>query len=196
VTIGFIDDLPGSEPFDIVEHRKQPPMVMNGCVYYCDDAVALWVQQTITGNALARIFGKLPVSVGIINHAISDEDAMRDGSENLQLNLPNWLEAGAYFYDHLPGEDIIMSVATRDPSMRTATPTMIKRVLEFPFSRLDLPRITALIRDSNKVGISNAKKLGFREEGRKAGTDILYFGLLRSECAIWNGRESLKLAAV
>jgi hypothetical protein len=187
--------------FDLKKHTENLPMAKDGVVYFADKEVMRWVN----GKFGAGLVAKLGVALGVLHPSISDEEANRD-PEELRLNLLNWLAAGAYFYDERSTggqSDIWVSVATDDANMPLAAahPTVIKRVLEYPFQVRDLRRISAEIDASNERSIRNAKKLGFVEEGRKRkagkdGGDIIIVGMLREECRIWNERESLSLEPV
>lgn len=194
--------------FDLRKHREQVPMVKDGVVYFADDAVAMWTNQRVGGGSLVPV---LYCALGVLHPEITDEYAMAEGPENLLLNLPNWLAAGCFFHnvhrDESPDDasDVCITVASHDPNMPlVAHPTVIKRCLEWPFQVQNLRRITAEIDEGGPFAaraVRNAELLGFKLEGRKRqggskGKDILMYGLLRSECRIWNERASLKLETV
>jgi hypothetical protein len=191
--------------FDLATHRKNPPIAKDGVVYFADDIVALWTNKRLGQQYVMTGY----IALGILHPTITDEFANRN-AEELALNLPEWLAAGAFFWGERSPEtgyqdssDISLTVATSDPNMTTAAahPTVIKRVLEWPFHVKQFRRISAEIDHANTKAIRNAKLLGFVEEGRKRkggsnGGDIVMLGMLRDECPIFNGRESLPLVAV
>jgi hypothetical protein len=180
-------------------------MVKEGVVYFADDAVALWANKKLGKQYVMVGY----VALGILHPTITDEFANRD-PEELMLNLPEWLAAGAFFWgERSPAtgfdeeSDINVTVATADGNMTTAAahPMTIKRVLEWPFHVKQLRHITAEIDHANAKAIRNAQKLGFKLIGPKRGAgtkggDILVFGLTPEDCPIWNGRESLHLVDV
>jgi hypothetical protein len=191
--------------FDLATHRNRIPMAKDGVVYFADDAVALWTNKKL-GYA-APLVGY--VALGILHPTITDEFANQD-AEELVLNLPEWLAAGVFFWGersdatgHIGESDIYCTVATADGNMTSlaAHPTVIKRILEWPFQIRNLRRISAEIAASNTRAINGFMKLGAKEDGRKReagknGEDVIIFGLLRKDCRIWNERDSLKLEEV
>lgn len=67
----------------------------------------------------------------------------------------------------------------------------LRDLLKHPFERLGCLRVTGLIPKKNRTARRVAEKIGFRLEGtiRKGGdngTDLMLYGLLRSECR-WIG---------
>jgi hypothetical protein len=191
--------------FDLATHRNRAPMAKDGVVYFADDIVALWTNKQLGQGVVPVGY----VALGILHPTITDEFANRD-AEELALNLPDWLAAGCFFWGERSNEtghkgqsDVSVSVSTSDGKMTSASahPTVIKRILEWPFQVRNLRRISAEIDASNTRAIRNAQLLGFKEEGRKRqagenGGDIVQLGLLRDECEIWTKRESLKLEDV
>lgn len=169
---------------------KQVPIVKEefrcegGVVTGATAQVALWTNQRL-GQGLVLV----PcVAIGVIHPTVRDEQVD-------ELNLPNQLVAGVIFYnyrnDH-EGSEVYLSVHT-DASV-TGHPSVIRKVLEYPFERWKVRRLTAEILSTNTRSIRNAQMLGFKLEGVKRqaganGADIQIYGLLPEECPIWTGRE-------
>lgn len=91
------------------------------------------------------------------------------------------LKGVAIWRNYVEGLDITLEIAADfQPKMMRAMPY----VLAYPFVQLDLPRVTAEIRESNRPSMRLAEWLGFRLEGRKRGTDIRFYGLTREDWRI------------
>lgn len=147
-------------------------MVIDGVLYGMDAHVATWVQMQLGCGPIEVPFTALGI--------VSPEDADAPINETEPLKLA----AGAYFFNHFPKQDIDVCVAAAD--LRSGHPKVIRKILEFPFGELNLPRITAYIHSSNTTALESAQKLGFRIEGEKRATGVKMLGLLRDECWIWN----------
>jgi hypothetical protein len=152
--------------------KKAGPMVIDGVLYGMDAHVATWVQMKLGHGPVEVPF----TALGILTPEAADAPISNDE--------PLSLAAGAYFFNHVPKHDMDVCVAADD--LRSGHPRIIRKILEFPFGELDLPRITAYIHASNTTAIESAQKLGFQIEGEKRGTGVKMLGLLRSECWVWN----------
>ena len=89
---------------------------------------------------------------------------------------------GVVLYKNYASGDIEM-ICAGEPGW--VTPGVLKFVLSYPFQQLNCNRITCLAHRKNKAMRSYLERMGFKLEGvkRKAlnGTDIIIYGLLRSE---------------
>jgi hypothetical protein len=168
---------PATHAFDLATHRRNTLKCIKGVVYFADDIVARWVQERLGGNAVLVPY----VAIGIVHPDIKDEQVD-------DVNLPNMLTAGAFFWNHQPGNDIVVSVAS--DTFLSGRPQPIQDVLDYPFGVLDLKRLSAEIEETNTISIRNAEKLGFVLEGVKkfagsGGCDVMLFGLYRDGCKFW-----------
>lgn len=159
---------------------QRPMLVKDGILYGADALVAAWVSD--------RLGAQVP-TIPFMAFAIC-ADGTPDGPVT-DLNTI-YLVAGVYWYNHHTGPDCFdISVAVATDDVSSGRPASIRRILEYPFGELKVPRITAEINATNERAIRNAEMLGFKREGlkRKAGaggTDIVVLGLLPEECPFWN----------
>jgi hypothetical protein len=93
---------------------------------------------------------------------------------------PDGLVGGVVFSNHQPLKDITITVASVDP-MVCGRPRVLARCLAYPFVKLRVQRVTCEIEAGNTRSLRNARLLGFVEEGRKRGTDVVVMGLLAEE---------------
>lgn len=169
-----------SEPAVIELKDGRRWIVHDGVLFGADVEVATWTQATLDGGVVQTLF----TALGILQPGVRPEQINED-------TVMTVLAGGAIFFNHHHEDgcsDITVTVANYDE--RTGHPSVIRRVLAYPFQQLKVRRITAEIHAGNERSIRNATALGFREEGRKRragpnGTDIVIMGLLPDECAIW-----------
>jgi hypothetical protein len=84
------------------------------------------------------------------------------------------LKAVSCWTRYQPGLDITLEIAADfQPKMMRAIP----HLFAYAFVQLQLPRISAEIRESNRASLRLAEWLGFKCEGKKRGTDIRTYGL-------------------
>lgn len=169
-----------SEPVTLDDYSKgKAAFVMDGVLYNDDAVVAAWVQEKFGQPLLAVPFRALGV--------ISDEEGK--------------IIAGAYFVNQYKN-DITICVASAHPA--AGRPEVVHRIFDYPFGRLNIPRITAEIDASNQTMLDVAYKLGFQLEGKKRkaaedGGDRLILGLLRDDAlmlGVWKPDDtSIKFAA-
>ena len=156
---------------------KSGMAIVEDVLYGADAIVSAWVQSKM---------GEPPVMVPFQAFAVMppDDEGTKKVLAQIENGEPPDFLAGAIFFNHDPGSDIYVTVAADD--LRSAHPRVIRKILQYPFGQLDLPRISARIHASNKRCIENAVKLGFELEGQKRGTDWQMWGLQRSKCWVWN----------
>ena len=87
-------------------------------------------------------------------------------------------------YDNWRGTDITLTVAAESP--RWITKETAATLLTYPFTTLNVSRITALARKDNKRSRRLIRGMGFKEEGcvRCAdydGADMILYGLTRQD---------------
>jgi hypothetical protein len=131
-------------------------IVVDGVLYGCDDMVARFVNEHCGGGFEV---GNIHAALGVL------------GSSGLI--------GGVLFSNHIAGRDITITVASITPSC--GHPRILARCLAYPFNQLGLGRVTAEIDESNQRSLRNARKLGFVEEGRKRGSNVIVMGLLKNE---------------
>ena len=121
------------------------------------------------------------VSVGLFN----EPDAFSDIDKAIGIVKDGKLIAGIVYNNYLPNVSIEMSIFSIDK--RWATRHNIKALFHYPFTQLNLRRVTALC-SANEGDIMNfLKRLGFTQEGihREAhphGGDSISYGMLKTEC--------------
>lgn len=130
--------------------------------------VATWMQAKLGGDIVDVPFG----AFGFVND--------RGG-----------LIGGAYYYNHHHRQrsDITVAVALEKEVSENpvAFRAAIRKVLNYAFVTLDLPRITAEIDATNLESIDLAQRVGMVHEGTKrfagkGGADVEIYGLYRDAC--------------
>lgn len=137
---------------------------MKTIIYGQDERVCQWVAERIGGDESFN-----GVSIGL--------------EENGELI------AGVVF-DMYTGPGISMHVAAI-PGKRWMTRDYLYRCFAYPFEQLNCRRITGLVKVDNIEAQKFDEHLGFKREGllREAyddGTDMIVYGMLKSECR-WLG---------
>lgn len=168
-------------PFKVVTPAvaQRPVMVVDGILYGADALVAAWVSD--------RLGAQVPL-VPYTAFAVCAEGTP-DGPVNDLSKI--FIIAGVYWFNHYTGPDQFdISVAVASDDAVAGRPSAIRKILDYPFKDLKVPRITAEINATNERALRQAEKLGFQIEGikRKAGaggTDITILGLLPEECPLW-----------
>ena len=89
-------------------------------------------------------------------------------------------------YERFNGASITMHVAA-NPGARWATPKFLRVFFAYPFIQLGCNRVNGLVRVDNLVAQRFDEHLGFAREGLircgcDDGTDLILYGMLRSEC--------------
>lgn len=95
------------------------------------------------------------------------------------------LIAGVVYNNYVKNVSIEMSIASIDK--RWALRHNIRAFFKYPFTQLDLRRVTALCSKKEGDTMDFLKRLGFTQEGihRQAhydGSDAVSFGMLKPEC--------------
>lgn len=153
-----------------------PPFVADGVLHSCDDLVAAWVCDRL-GSMMPQVAYR---AFGICSS---------DTPEGQVMDLASvYLVGGVYWFNHYSGPDefdISAGVAVDD--MTPISRRIVRKILDYPFNFLKVPRVTVHINSTNQRAIEQAKKMGFKVEGvkRNAGrgnTDTVVLGLLPGEC--------------
>jgi RimJ/RimL family protein N-acetyltransferase len=108
-----------------------------------------------------------------------------EGAIGIGLEEDGELIAGVVF-NMYTGPSICMHVAAV-PGKRWMTREYLWRCFAYPFVQLECRRITGLVRVDNLEAQKFDEHLGFKREGllRQAcddGTDMILYGMLKSEC--------------
>lgn len=163
--------------------NNKPPMVINGVLYGCDALMAAWVSD--------RLQSEMPM-VPYVAFGICTEGTPEGPVNDLSTVM---LLAGVYWYNHYTGPDQFdITCAVASDTELAGRPDVIRKILEYPFGQLKVPRVTGEVVASNERAIRTAEKLGFKIEGlkRKAargGEDMCVLGLLPDECPIWTRQK-------
>lgn len=123
--------------------------------------------------------------------------ADRTGEERYPLYTAIGLEkdgdivAGVVF-NIKSGASILMHVAS-DGSKHWMTPAYLAGCFRYPFIQEKCRRITGLVRADNHEAQTFNEHLGFKREGQlraacSDGTDIIVYGMLKSECRFIEGK--------
>jgi hypothetical protein len=164
---------------------NKPVLIKNGVLYGVDSLIAAWVSDRLKAEMPNVPFN----AFGIIGSGPNGEPIHPDG---LNPDLEKvFLIAGVYWYNHYNGPDQYdITCAVASDTELAGRPDVIRKILEYPFGQLKVPRITGEVVASNERAIRTAEKLGFKIEGmkRKAaknGEDMVVLGLLPEECPLW-----------
>lgn len=89
-------------------------------------------------------------------------------------------------YDRFTGNDICMHVAAK-PGVLWVRPEAMRRFFWYPFMQLECTRVTGLVAANNHAARKFDERIGFVQEGVQRqgmpdGTDLIAYGMLRSEC--------------
>jgi RimJ/RimL family protein N-acetyltransferase len=142
---------------------------MKNVIYGQDERVVRWVGERVNEDAFGQAVG-----IGL------EEDGE--------------LIAGVVF-NMYTGPSISMHVAAV-PGRRWMTKEYLRRCFAYPFIQLNCRRITGLVRVDNFVAQKFDEHLGFKREGlvREAcddGTDMILYGMLKSECRFLGDRYAV-----
>jgi len=123
------------------------------------------------------------------------EECYRDYSA-IGLASDGEIVAGVVYCAH-SGANVITHIAS-DGSRAWLTPAYLGAIFRYPFIQLGCARITAIVRADNADSRRFVTHLGFVEEGRMRraeadGTDLIIFGMLRSECRFLEGKHHAAL---
>jgi len=89
-------------------------------------------------------------------------------------------------YSHYTGTGVMMNIAS-DGSKRWMTRQFLRACFEWPFNYLKCRRVSGLVRTDNLEAQRFDEHLGFKREGlvregEEDGTDLIFYGMLKSEC--------------
>jgi RimJ/RimL family protein N-acetyltransferase len=98
------------------------------------------------------------------------------------------LAAAFLFFNYRAGVDIEVTVVSDNADW--CRPSTIRRLFDYPFRQLDLPRITSVVARDNKRCRKLCEGIGWKLEGvaRKAydgKKDAFIYGMLREEARFW-----------
>lgn len=127
--------------------------------------------------------------------ARTGEDCYRDYAA-IGLERDGELVAGVVYQAHT-GPSITMHVAS-DGSRQWLNPAYLAACFKYPFLVLGCLRVTGLVRADNRDAQRFDEHLGFCREGvvRQGcsdGTDLILYGMLRSECRFLEGKHHAAL---
>lgn len=113
------------------------------------------------------------------------------GYQALGLERDSYLVAGVVF-DNKTGAGIMMHVASNG-SRHWLTPEFLCACFSYPFVQEKLNRVTGLVRADNVEAQRFDEHLGFKREGKLRaactdGTDLIVYGMLKSECRFIEGK--------
>ena len=108
------------------------------------------------------------------------------------LDNDGLLVAGACYHDFFNNSAMFAGAASR--GRKWATKNVMRGLFAHAFIALELHRLTALVDETNTQAVKWNLKAGFVEEGRlreagKDESDVIVFGLLKSECRWINGQR-------
>lgn len=158
---------------------NKPVLVKNGVLYGADALMAAWISD--------RLGSELPL-VPFVAFGICAEGTP-DGIVNDLGSI--YLIAGAYWHSHRDGPDMFdISCSVASDTELVGRPDVIRKILEYAFEDIKVPRITAHIVQSNDRAIRSAEKLGFEVEcvmraSGKLGDPMVQLVLTPDQCPIW-----------
>jgi RimJ/RimL family protein N-acetyltransferase len=114
------------------------------------------------------------------------EERYRDYSA-IGLEEDGVLIAGVVYTLHTGPRGAVMMHVASDGSRRWMTHAYLAACFRYPFIQLDCRRITGLVRADNFAAQRFDEHLGFKREGvirqgDNDGTDLILYGMLKSEC--------------
>lgn len=144
---------------------------------------------------MKRIVWDQPERVMQFVAARTGEDSYRDYSA-IGLEADGEIVAGVVYECHT-GPSVMMHVAS-DGSRAWLTPAYLAACFRYPFLTLGCLRVTGVVRADNHAAQRFDEHLGFRREGviRSAcadGSDLILYGMLRSECRYLEGKHHAAL---
>jgi len=126
--------------------------------------------------------------------------AVRVGEEDFEGGVAIGLEEdgeiiAGVVYTHFTQASITAHIAAA-PGKRWMNKEFLRRIFAYPFVQLKCNRITGLVRVDNLDAQRFDEHLGFKREGllRQActdGTDMILYGMLRSECRFLGDRYAV-----
>lgn len=128
------------------------------------------------------------------------EAAYRDYTA-IGLERDGELVAGVVFTLYTgPGGAVMMHVAS-DGRRHWMTPAFLSASFRYPFMQMECRRVTGLVRADNVDAQRFDEHLGFKREGLirqgcNDGTDLILYGMLKSECRFLEGKHHAALLRV
>ena len=144
---------------------------------------------------MKRIVWDQPERVMKFVAARTGEERYRDYTA-IGLECDGELVAGVVYELHT-GPNVLTHIAS-DGSRAWITPAYLGAIFRYPFVQLGCTRITGLVRGDNIDCHRFSTHLGFRKEGvmrcaESDGTDLIIFGMLKSECRFLEGKHHAAL---
>jgi hypothetical protein len=141
--------------------------IVGSVLYGADMAVAEWAT-TRLGPVLSGRKPDVQVALGVVR-----------GNE---------IAAAFLFFNYRPEIDIEVSVASDNADW--CRPATLRRLFDYPFRQLNLPRMTSIVARDNKRCRKLCEGVGWKLEGvaRKAydgRKDAMIYGMLREEARFW-----------
>ncbi len=170
-----------TQKIETISTDDKLPYVESGVLWHVDDLVAAWLCDRLK-TEMPRIEYR---AFGLVRSDTPD-GIVRDLSKI-------YMVGGFLWYNYCDGQggadhDITLAAAIDDTGFNT--PRALRKLLEYPFGFLKVPRISINVNETNEAALKQAERLGFKIEGikRKAGsrgTDMVMLGLLPEECPFW-----------
>jgi RimJ/RimL family protein N-acetyltransferase len=97
------------------------------------------------------------------------------------------LVAGVVFHNYRPGVDMEVTIAASSPLWML--PNTLRRLFDYPFEQLKVPRLTCVIGKKNKRCRKMAEGIGWRLEGTSRKNydgvqDAIIYGMFKNELKI------------
>jgi RimJ/RimL family protein N-acetyltransferase len=129
------------------------------------------------------IYGQNNIVIPWVEERLGEDFSF--GATSIGLAKDGQLIAGVV-YNHYTKASICMHVAS-DGSKQWLTREFLFRTFGYPFIQLECNRITALVGIDNFAAQKFDEQLGFVKEGlirqgSTDGTDLILYGMLKSEC--------------
>lgn len=160
-----------------MDGTTKEPVVVDNVIYNADALVATWMHERMGETRL--------VETGFVALGVLDPT-------NTSPNISDKLVCGVYFFNHRDvndEKDICIAVAIKPDAF--VHPKSIKRMFQYPFRDLGLPRISAEADMSNEGALRGLQQMGFVLEGTKkymakGRGDFGVFGLYPANCPFWS----------
>lgn len=146
---------------------------------------------------MKRIVWDQPERVMRFVAARTGEDAYRDYTA-VGLEHDGELVAGVVFTLYTGVNGAVMMHVASDGSRHWMTRSYLSACFRYPFVQLQCRRVTGLVRADNLAAQHFDEHLGFKHEGLlregcNDGTDLILYGMLRSECRFLEGKHHAAL---
>lgn len=159
--------------------RERGLTIVDGVLFHADAEICVWVNAGLGVGCVP----KLAYGFGVLADGWDESSLTTD-------SIPTMLAAGAYFFDFYDAKedgisDVSCAVYIKDP--KAIRPSVVRKILDYPFNQLGVRRLSAQVPASNRSAIDQAQRLGFVVEGTKKymapdGGDVLMLGLYPENC--------------